>query len=42
MSERQAKLIRRKHMLLTKGGDLTTAEVVWLLEIENQLHNLIA
>lgn len=34
---REAKLARRRHYLLTKGGELTTSEQTWLLYIEKEL-----
>lgn len=30
-------LLRRRNALLTKGGELTPAETLWLVQIENEL-----
>jgi hypothetical protein len=35
--ERRAVLLKRRHMLLTKGGELTPGEVLWLESIEAEL-----
>jgi hypothetical protein len=34
---RVQKLLRRRNMLLTKGGELTEGETLWLIQIENEL-----
>ncbi len=35
--ERRDMLLKRKHILLTKGGEITIAEVGWLASIEEEL-----
>ena len=35
--ERQSFLLKRRHILLTKGGILTTGEIMWLNAIDMEL-----
>lgn len=34
---REQKLLRRRNILLTKAGELTEAETLWLVQIEAEL-----
>lgn len=35
--ERLMRLLRRRHMLMTKGGNLNPAEVEWLAEVQKAI-----
>jgi len=37
--DRLARLIRRRYILMTKGGDLHPSEVIWLKSLEKEIQS---